>query len=158
MLDILRQLGQLFVRSIPTVIFVFFLLLVLERLFFRPLLEVLKKREEATRGAIERAREQAVATEAKAREYEEAFQAARQDVYRLREAARRDGLADRENQLAKAREKAESNLKEALDTLATEVEAARQELGRASQPLASEITETVLGGSPSPGGREGART
>lgn len=158
MLDILRQLGQLFVRSIPTVIFVFFLLLVLERLFFRPLLEVLKKREAATRGAIERAREQAAATEAKAREYDEAFQAARQDVYRLREAARRDALADRENQLAKTREKAESYLKDALDALAAEVEAARQELGRASQPLAMEITETVLGGSPTPGGREGART
>ena len=72
MLEILRQLGHLFVRSIPTVISVFFLLLVLERLFFRPLLEVLKKREEATRGALVRASEQAAATEAKAREYEEA--------------------------------------------------------------------------------------
>ena len=158
MLEILRQLGQLFVRSIPTVIFVFFLLLVLERLFFRPLLEVLKKREEATRGALVRASEQAAATEAKAREYEEAFQAARQEVYRLRETTRREALADRENQLAQAREKAESYLKEALEALAAEVETARQVLGLASQPLAAEITETVLGGGPSASGREGART
>jgi F-type H+-transporting ATPase subunit b len=158
MSDILRQLGQLFVRSFPTVIFVFFLLLVLERLFFRPLMDILKKREEATKGALEKAREQAVATEAKAREYEEAFQAARQDVYRLREAARRDALAERESQLAKARETAESQLKAALDSLAAEVESARRELGQASQPLATEITDTVLGGGPSAGGQEGART
>jgi F0F1-type ATP synthase membrane subunit b/b' len=66
--EILRQLGQLFVRSFPTVVFVFFLLVVLDRLFFRPMLEVLKKREEATRGALEKAREQAAAAEAKAQE------------------------------------------------------------------------------------------
>ena len=101
---------------------------------------------------------EAVATEAKAREYEEAFQAARQEVYRLRETTRREALADRENQLAQAREKAESYLKEALEVLAAEVETVKQELGLASQPLAAEITDTVLGVGPSPGGREGART
>lgn len=155
--EILRQLGQLFVRSIPTVLFVFFLLLILDRLFFRPMLAVLKEREASTRGALERARERAVAAEAKAREYEEAFQAARQEVYRQREADRREALAEREAQLARAHEQAEADLKVALEALAREVEAIRQELGRASRPLATEIMEIVLSGGPSAGGREEAR-
>jgi F-type H+-transporting ATPase subunit b len=155
--EILRQLGQLFVRSIPTVIFVFFLLVVLDRLFFRPMLEVLKKREQATRGALEKAREQAAAAEAKAQEYEAAFQSARQEIYRQREADRRDSLAERDKQLARAREQSEALIKQALDALAHEVESAKLELGRASPPLASQITEAVLGGVGPESGMKGAR-
>jgi F-type H+-transporting ATPase subunit b len=156
--EILRQLGHLFVRTIPTVIFVFFLLLILDRLFFRPMLAVLKKREASTRGALERAREQAAEAEAKARQYEEAFQAARQEVYRQREADRRDALAEREKHLARAREQAEANLKEALDALGREVESARQDLQQASAPLAEQITEAVLSGNGTEGGWEGTRS
>jgi F-type H+-transporting ATPase subunit b len=155
--EILRQLGQLFVRSIPTVLFVFFLLVILDRLFFRPMLAVLKKREDETRGALERARAQAADSEAKARQYEETFQAARQEVYRQREADRRDSLAEREKQLGKAREQAEAHLKEALEALARDVESTKQELGQASAPLATQITEAVLSGSGSAGGGKGAR-
>jgi F-type H+-transporting ATPase subunit b len=157
MTEIFRQLGQLFVQSLPTVLFVFFLLVILDRLFFRPMLAVLKKREDDTRGALERARAQAADSEAKARQYEEAFQAARQEVYRRREADRRDSLAEREKQLGKAREQSDAYLKEALEALAREAESARQELGRASAPLATKITEAVLSGDKFPGGREGAR-
>lgn len=155
--EILRQLGQLFVRSFPTVLSVFFLLVILDRLFFRPLLAVLKKREAETRGALERAREQAAASEAKAQQYEEAFQAARQEVYRRREADRRDALTKREKQLGKAREQSDARLKEALEALALEVEAAKQDLDRAAEPLATQITEAVLSGDGSNGGRQGAR-
>jgi len=56
--DILSRLGHLFVQSTPTVIFVFLLLVVLDRLFFRRLTEVLREREARTSGALERAREQ----------------------------------------------------------------------------------------------------
>jgi F-type H+-transporting ATPase subunit b len=157
MTDILRQLGQLFVRSIPTVLFVFFLLLILDRLFFRPMLAVLKKRESDTRGALERAREQVAAAEAKAQQYDAAFQAARQEIYRRREADRRDALAEHEKHLGKAREQSEALLKEALEALAREVESAKLELGRASAPLATKITEAVLSGDGPEGGREVAR-
>jgi F-type H+-transporting ATPase subunit b len=155
--EILRQLGHLFVRTIPTVLFVFFLLVILDRLFFRPILAVLKEREGKTRGALERAREQAAAAEAKAKEYEETFQAARQEVYRRREADRRDALTEREKQLAQARDKADATLKDALDGLGREVDSAKQELERASAPLAAEITEAVLSGKEPVGGWEGAR-
>ncbi len=143
--DILSQLRELFVQSIPTVIFVFLLLAILERLFFRPLTKVLKEREEATLGALDRAREQAAAAEAKSREYEAALQAARLEVYRLREVDRRERLTERDSALKRVSEQAEGWLKEAQADLANQLVAAKQDLGRATRPLAEEIADAILG-------------
>jgi F-type H+-transporting ATPase subunit b len=143
--EILSQLGHLFVQSIPTVVFVFLLLVILERLFFRPLTTLLKQREEATRGAVARARAQVAAAEARTREYEAAFQTARQDVYRLREAERKTALGERENTLRKAREQSEALLKDAQAGLSRQVEAAKRELESSSRALGVEITEAILG-------------
>ena len=60
-----RQLGHLFAQSIPTVIFVFLLGVILDRLFFRPLDAVLKQREEETLGAFDRASELSAAADAR---------------------------------------------------------------------------------------------
>jgi F-type H+-transporting ATPase subunit b len=143
--EILSQLGHLFVQSIPTVVFVFLLLVILERLFFRPLTTLLQQREEATLGAVARARAQVAAAEARTREYEAAFQTARQDVYRLREAERKRALGERENTLRKAREQSEALLKDAQAGLSRQVEAAKRELESSSRALGLEITEAILG-------------
>ncbi len=143
--EILNVIGQLFVQSIPTVIFVFLLLVILDRWFFRPLTAILKQREEATLGALARARAQAAQAEAKWRQYEAAFQTARQELYRLREADRRASLNERETALKKARQEAESRLKDAHADLAMQIEGAKQELQRTSRSLGLEIAETVLG-------------
>jgi F-type H+-transporting ATPase subunit b len=156
--DTLSRLGQLFLQSTPTVIFVFLLLIILDRLFFRRLDEVLKAREEATRGALARARQETVTAEAKWQEYEAAFQAARQEVYRQRENDRREGLVERGNSLEKAREQTESWLKDTQEKLSAQVESAKQELSQAGQSLALEIADAVLGeGGPAERGRESRR-
>lgn len=153
--EIARQLGQLFVQSIPTVIFVFFLLIVLERLLFRPFTRILKQREEATRGALARARQQLAAAEIKAREHDESLQAARQEIFRLREAARREIQTEREKHLSQARAQSDAYLKEALESLRAQSKAAQEELAQASRRVAAAVTEAVLGGGPSPGGPQG---
>jgi F-type H+-transporting ATPase subunit b len=156
--DTLSRLGQLFLQSTPTVILVFLLLIILDRLFFRRLDEVLKAREEATRGALARARQETVTAEAKWQEYEAAFQAARQEVYRQRENDRREGLVERGNSLEKAREQTESWLKDTQEKLSAQVESAKQELSQAGQSLALEIADAVLGeGGPAERGRESRR-
>jgi F0F1-type ATP synthase membrane subunit b/b' len=142
--DILSQLGRLFLQSVPTVIFVFLLLAILDRLFFQRLIDVLREREAKTVGALERAREQAAAAEMHSREYEAAFQAVRQELYRQREAERREALKEREEALRKARQQAEASAAEARARLLGEVEAVKQELGIACQSLAREITEILL--------------
>ena len=154
--DILAQLGQLFLQSIPTVVFVFFLMVVLNWLFFRPLTRVLRKREEATVGALARAREQSATAGDKAREYDAAFQAARQEVYRQREAERKTALQEREATLQRGREQSEVWRQGAQGTLRKDVEAVKQDLQAACRSLAHEITEVVLGTAPSSEGKRGA--
>ena len=144
--DILRQLGQLLVQTIPTVIFVFLLMIVLERLFFAPLGRVIRQREEATSGALSRARAQSEAAAANTREYEASFQAARQEVYRMWEANRRAWLGERDERLMRAREESDVMTKSAQAELASQVEAAKQDLLADSKELAEEITKSVLAG------------
>ena len=150
---IFDQLGHLFLQTIPTVILVFLLFVILERIFFRPLTAVMKRREELTVGALARAREQAAAAETKTREYEEAFQAARQEVYRQREATRRTNLEQRDAALRKAREQAEVVVREAQAALAAEVARAKAELDGACRPLAEEISDSLVGPDTTPTGQ-----
>mgnify|MGYP001611147761 CR=1 FL=1 len=151
---ILSQLGHLFVQAIPTAVLVFILMFVLDRLFFRRLMEVLNEREARTIGALARAREQATLAETRSREYEAAFQAVRQEVYRQREAERKRALAEREEALQKARLETEGLLAKARAELAAEVENAKAELNVTCQALAGEIASSLVGnGSPAEPGR-----
>ena len=151
--EILNQVGQLFVQSAPTVIFVFILFLVLDRLFFKPLLKVLADREEATQGAIARARKAAVEAEEEARKYEAALQAARQDVYRLREQNRRSMNQERSDALGKTRQEAELLIKQADADLKREMELAKSDLTSRALELAGEISKVILGPQAGDGGR-----
>ncbi len=151
---IFSQLGHLFIRTIPTVILVFALFVILERIFFRPLRAVLKHREDSTVGALARAREQAAAAEAKAKEYDAAIQAARQELYRQREADRRKNLGQRDEALRRGREQAEALIHDGQAELAREVSRTKAELEAACQSLAEEISQNLLGAdSPSGAGR-----
>jgi len=149
---IFDQLGHLFLQTIPTVILVFLLFVILDRIFFRPLMATMKQREDLTVGAVARAREQMSVAEAKTREYEDAFQAARQDVYRQREVARRGNLEQRDAALRRAREQAEVVIRDAQTALAAEVARAKADLDAACRPLAEEISASLLG----PNGGAGA--
>ena len=142
--DLFTRLGQLFLQSVPTVIFVFLLLVILDRLFFRRINDILQERENLTLGALARAREQTALAESRVREYEAAFQAVRHEVYRQREADRRQAIAEREEALRKARQEADSWLAAAQADLSRQVEGVKAELGSACQLLATEITDKVL--------------
>ena len=143
--EILGQLEHLFVQTIPTVVFVFALFVILNRFLFAPLTAVMKKREEATTGAMARAREQAELAEQKARQYENSFQAARQEVYRQRESDRRAILQDRDTALKQAKQQSETLVGEAQARLAKDVARNKQELEATCQSLGEEIAETILG-------------
>jgi F-type H+-transporting ATPase subunit b len=153
--DILSQLGHLFLQTIPTVIFVFLLFVILDRIFFRPVMAVLKQREDASVGALARAREQAAAAEAKSREYEEALQEARQEVYRQRELERRASVAERDTALQKARAQAEGAIREAQAALTEEVTRTKAEMDRVCHTLAEEISQSLVGPEARAGGGAG---
>jgi F-type H+-transporting ATPase subunit b len=151
--DTFHQLGQLFLQAIPTVVLVFLLFIILDRILFRPLTGVMKQREGLTVGALERAREQMATAETKAKEYQAAFQTARQEIYRQREIERHTNLEQRDAALRKTREQAEVLIREAQAALTAEVARAKAELDSACQPLAEEISESLMGPEATPGGQ-----
>lgn len=145
MSDAFRLVGLLFVRSAPTVIFVIILLAILDRLFFRPVAEVMKKRAESTVGALARAREQVSEAEAKSRQYESSVQAARVGIFQQRQAEHQKALEEQDRALHSARERSEGLVREAQTALAGEVTLARQQLLTSTQSLAHEIADKILG-------------
>lgn len=141
-----KLLGLLFVRSIPTVVFVIILLAILDRLFFRPIAEVMKKRAEGTVGAMARAREQMNQAQAKTQEYESALRAAKMELYRQRQADHARVVEEHEAALRTARAHSEQLVKEAQAAIALEAAAAREQLRAGGHALAKEIADKILGG------------
>jgi len=150
--QITTQLGHLFAQTIPTVVFVLFLLAFLNRLFFKPLSKTLDARAKATSGALAEARQQAVTAEERLREYEKAIQAARQEIYRFRQEARSKALSERDSRLQEARRHAESMVKDAQAGLEKEAAMAKITLRTAVESLAGEVTQSFFAPHPPEGG------
>jgi F-type H+-transporting ATPase subunit b len=142
--QIANQLGHLLVQSIPTVVFVLFLLAFLDRLFFKPLSQTLDARAKATSGALAEARQQADRAEERLGEYERAIQAARQEIYQHREDVRRKSLGERDSKVQEARSRAESMVKGAQSSLDRETAIAKTELRTAVDSLATEVAVSLF--------------
>jgi F-type H+-transporting ATPase subunit b len=83
--DTLRQLGELLLGSIPTIIIMVLLWSAYSILVYKPLTNVLAERRNKTEGAVEKARADIAAAEARTAEYEQ----------RLREAGHASSLGSR---------------------------------------------------------------
>ena len=155
--EIANQLGQLLVQSIPTIVFVLFLVAFLNRLFFKPLSQTLDARARATSGALAEAREQAERANARFAEYEKAIQEARQEIYQHREDARREALSKRDSRIQEARISADSVVNKAQASLERETALAKLELQAAAESLAIEVTDALFAPHLSPGGQGGVQ-
>ena len=154
-MEILNQLGDLFLSAVPTVILVFLFYLFLRWSFFGPLERVLSERHKRAVGARQEAEASRVAVQEKLRAYNEALRKARGEIFVEQEIVRRRVLDERQASVSAARLAAQQELQAAKKALAAEVEAARVQLEQASAALASEIAETILAGAPT--GPSGAR-
>jgi F-type H+-transporting ATPase subunit b len=86
--ETLRQIGELLLGAVPTVIF-FLLLFGLYTVFVhRPLTRVLAERRARTQGAIEKAQADVAAAEERAAEYEQKLRDARLKLFKALEARR----------------------------------------------------------------------
>lgn len=138
------QLWQLFVQSVPTIVFVVILLAFLNRLFFKPLSQTLDARVRATSGALADARKHAEQAEEKMREYERALQAARQEIYQHREEVRRKAVSEQDSLVQQARHRAEGTFKDAQASLDRETATAKVELSAAVDSLATEVAVSLF--------------
>jgi F0F1-type ATP synthase membrane subunit b/b' len=153
-MDILNQLGELFLAAVPTVLFVFVFYLFLRWSFFTPIERVLTERHKRAEGAREEAEAIRAAVREKLRVYNEALRRARSEIFSMQEAARRLVLDERQAAVIAARLAAQQELQAAKKSLAAEVDAARLQLEQSNGVLAEEIAESILvGGTSSPAGR-----
>lgn len=140
----LRQVGELLLGAVPTVVLLLLLYAVYHFVLHRPLQRVLHERRERTQGAIERARADIAAAEAKAAQYEERLRDAKLAIFRSQESRRQQAQQARAAAVAHARQRADEQVKQARTQLQQDVEAAKVRLQSESERLANEIIRAIL--------------
>src|SRR5271154_5243919 len=91
----LRQLGELLLGAVPTVILLASLYILYTFIVHRPLAAVLAERRNRTQGAMEKARADIAAAEARTADYEFRLREARQKVFKSQEARRQEAAEAR---------------------------------------------------------------
>jgi len=143
-MDILQQLGGLFLEAVPTVIIVFLFYLFMRWAFFAPIQKAMAERS----ARIEGARAEAAKVEAEAKHeldtYNEAMRKARGEIYAQQEAARQAVLDERTKLLKALRARALEEVAAAKKSIAEEFAAARAQVEREAPALGGEIARTIL--------------
>lgn len=156
--QILKQLGDLLLGAIPTVVLLLMLYGLYHVLLHRPLQRVLAERHARTEGAVQKARADIAAAEAKTAEYEQKLRDARTTIFRAQEERRKAADQARANAVAQARSKAEARVAEARKGIEAEAQAAQISLRAEAERLSNEIVSALLrtagaGQRPALGGR-----
>jgi len=127
------------------IVFVVLLTVLLDRLLLRPLTQVMRQRD----GAIGSARELAETSRARAQtasdEFEGKVRSARGDVYRQMDETRRAALERRAAIVADTRREVEQSTAGAAERIRGQAAAARAQIDRDADQLATTIVERVLG-------------
>ncbi len=145
---VLAQLGDLIVRSLPTLFLVLLLHFYLKAVFYGPLEKALADRKEATTGTRKAADEALKAAEAKAAEYEAKIRDARGQIYKEQEAIRTQLRQQQAAAVAAVKAHSDGAIREARATVAAEVADATAGLASRGEQLASQIAQAVLAGRP----------
>lgn len=143
-MDIVHQLGELFLGALPTVVLILIFYFILKSLFFKPLLAVMAEREARSIGAQQAAEAAQAAAAEKVKQYQNALRQARGRIYAEQEAARKKLLDERAALVKEARGHATAEVASAKERVAAELAAARRDMEPGIAQLASEIATRVL--------------
>ena len=140
----LRQLGELLLGAVPTVILLALLYALYTAIVHKPLQRVLAERRSKTEGAVEKSRADIAAAEARTAEYEQKLREARAAVFRAQEAKRQAAVQARTAALNEARSKAQAQVQAAKKDIESDRAAAEAALPADAATLAQEIVKRVL--------------
>jgi|SRR5208282_2380522 len=140
----IRQLGDLLLGAVPTVILLATLYIVYSFLVHRPLTAVLAERRSRTQGALEKARADIAAAEARTSDYEQRLREARQKIFKNQEARHQQANQSRGQAVSHARSRAQEQVKQARATIEEDKQQAMSNLQSDAARLATEIVRTVL--------------
>ena len=125
--------------------FVLLLTVVLQQLFFKPLLRVMHAREDAVQSARALAERSAAEARRASEEFDAKTTAARASFYRELDDMRKQGQDERSAMISAARGQAEQELEQAKATLANETVEARAQLERDAQQLGQQLADRLAG-------------
>jgi F-type H+-transporting ATPase subunit b len=160
-MQMLLQLEDLFLQSVPTIIIVLLFYVVLKYTFFQPLMKAMDERSARTEGARREAEASQAAAREKTQSYEDALKKARVAVYAEQDVARRAILDERANKVRDARARAMELVQSEKAAIAQEVVTAKAQLEVTTPDLAAEMVRTLIGvqpgSTPGPKAAGGAR-
>src|SRR3569832_2350864 len=139
-----RQLGELLRSAVPTMVLLLLLYAMYHYVVHRPLQRVLAERRNRTQGAVERARADIAAAEAKSIEYENRLREAKLAIFRAQEAKRHQAQQARSAAVEQARVRASEQVKQAKAQNKQQVVEARAGLQGEVERLSNEIIRTIL--------------
>jgi F-type H+-transporting ATPase subunit b len=113
-------------------------------LVHRPLMQVLAERRSKTQGAVEKARADIAAAEARTAEYEQRLRESRLAVFKNQEMRRQQALQARAASASEARARTHAQIDQARAAIEKDKQAAQATLQAESGRLAIEIIRTVL--------------
>jgi F-type H+-transporting ATPase subunit b len=142
--ETLRQLGGLLLGSIPTIFFMVALYAAYTALVHRPLTRILAERRSKTEGAMEKARADIAAAEARTADYEQRLREARAALFKAQEARRQQALAARSAAVTQARTRAQQQVESARADIEKGKKVAQSGLEAEAGTLAAEIIRTIL--------------
>ena len=122
-----------------------FVLWFLNTVLFKPLVAVLKEREEKTEGSARGADEIEAKAEGLLQEYKNTFRLARREALDIKKKLVAEGVEVKEATLEKARQEASANLDQIREKIAQEAETARGVLRNEVETIGKGLAEKVLG-------------
>ncbi|HEU5412479.1 MAG TPA: ATP synthase F0 subunit B [Candidatus Angelobacter sp.] len=143
-MGIFRQVGELLLFSIPTIICLLVVWGAYRVLVYNKLKKILAERHARTEGAVEQAKAAIASAEERTAEYEKKLREARAQIYAAQESARNRMIEQRSDALAEARRQAEKMIKDARATLDQDIAAAKAGLQKQAETLADQIVQSVL--------------
>lgn len=150
-MEIVHQLGQLFLAAVPTVVLVFLFYFFLRWSFFNPIEKILAERRSRIEGARRSAEAARKEAQEKLRVYRSAIKSANSQLFTEQETARRHAVEQREAAVHAARAAAQERVRAAKRQQEQEFVAASEALREPSIALGRQIATAFL--SPGTAGR-----
>lgn len=145
MLDqLMRQLGDLMLGSVPTMIIFILLVIAYRYILYGALVKTLAERRERTTGAIEAADAAIAQADAKTQEYEAKLRAARAEIFHLREQRLQQWNSEKDRAIASARLAAQERVAQARASIDAEAASARRQIENAAGLLAARVLQAVI--------------
>jgi F-type H+-transporting ATPase subunit b len=142
--QILNQLGELVLGSVPTMVLFLLLVFAYGVLVRRPLDKVLAERRARTSGAVEQARSAIAAAETETTQYEDKLRNAKNEIFQARDQKLKQWNAERDAALEQVRQAAQEQIKTAREEIEQSAEGARAQIEGMSSELSARILKAVL--------------